>query len=336
MKYSLVDVKSSEYQHWDKLVDISNEGTIFHKASFLLAMNIDFKIHYVMKGNNPTAGVTISLDSLNKKKGILKDCLIYNGLIFFNTDNTSRNITKIHSEKFAITNFVVDELTEKYDIIEFQMSPGIKDIRPFLWLNYHSKDINNKFKVDVRYTSYLNIDKINDLVSLEENYCFKQLGYSRRQEIRYGIRNEVRVYESNKSDNFFSLYKETLKNRFEVDYLKRILKTVKYVIEGLQQEKVLKVYYAENSNSDIVSSAVFCWDSKRAYYLFGANKPVKDERYIGSIILWEAFKDLRKLDIREIDLEGVNSPDRGWFKLSFGGDLSPYYRLKFVHSSVDG
>ena len=102
----------------------------------------------------------------------------------------------------------------------------------------------------------------------------------------------------------------------------------------MQEEKVLKVYYAENSNGDIVSSVVFCWDSKRAYYLFGANKPSKDERYIGTIILWNAFRDLRKLDIKEIDLEGVNSPDRGWFKLSFGGNLSPYYRLNYMSESI--
>ena len=132
MKYSLVNIKNSEYQKWDKLVDNSNEGTIFHKASYLNAMNIEFNIFYVMKGNNPTAGVTISLDSSDKTKGTLQDYLIYNGLIFFNMDNTSSNIAKIHSEQFKITDFVVSELTKRYNIIELQMSPGIKDIRPFL------------------------------------------------------------------------------------------------------------------------------------------------------------------------------------------------------------
>ena len=40
MKYSLINIKNSEYKKWDKLVDNSNEGTIFHKGSFLNAMNI--------------------------------------------------------------------------------------------------------------------------------------------------------------------------------------------------------------------------------------------------------------------------------------------------------
>ena len=32
-------------------------------------------------------------------------------------------------------------------------------------------------------------------------------------------------------------------------------------------------------------------------------------------------------NINEIDLEGVNSPLRGSFKLSFGGNLKNYYQL---------
>jgi len=333
MKYSLVNIKKTEYQKWDKLVDNSNEGTIFHKASYLNALNIEFTIFYVMKGSNPIAGITIAFDSLNKRKAVLPDYLIYNGPIFLKNNSTSSNIAKTHSKQFAIMDFVVEELTNRYDTIIIQMSPGIKDIRPFLWFNYHSENINDKFKVDVRYTSLLNIDKINDDADLEENQCFKQLGYSRRQEVRYGIKNKVKVYENSENDIFFSLYRDVMKDKFDPVYLEKLLKTIKYVIEGMQQEKVLRVYYAKNSNGDIVSSVVFCWDSKRAYYLFGVNKISKDERYIGSFILWQAFKDLRKLDIQEIDLEGVNSPDRGWFKLSFGGDLSPYYRLNLVGES---
>ena len=31
--------------------------------------------------------------------------------------------------------------------------------------------------------------------------------------------------------------------------------------------------------------------------------------------------------VKFVNLEGVNSPFRGWYKLSFGGNLKPYYRL---------
>ena len=36
--------------------------------------------------------------------------------------------------------------------------------------------------------------------------------------------------------------------------------------------------------------------------------------------------------IKHIDLEGVNSPKRGWFKLSFGGTLENYYSIEYEKS----
>ena len=144
MAYSLVSIDPSEYHKWDQFVDSSNEGTIFHKANFLSALRIDYKIFYLMKGNNPVAGITISLDTQNKKLATLPDNLIYNGLIFQNGNNMSINSAKKYSKEFAIMSFIVEELTKRYDLITIQMSPIIKDIRPFLWFNYDSEKINEK------------------------------------------------------------------------------------------------------------------------------------------------------------------------------------------------
>jgi hypothetical protein len=35
-----------------------------------------------------------------------------------------------------------------------------------------------------------------------------------------------------------------------------------------------------------------------------------------------------KEGINEVDMEGVNSPQRGWFKLSKGGNCVPYYEVQ--------
>ena len=115
MKYSLVKLKKSDYQKWDKLVDNSNEGTIFHKTAYLNTLNIDYTLLYVIKGNNPIAGISIALNSKNKKKLTLPDYLIYNGLIFFDYDTNKSNISKTHSSQFAITDFVVNQLDDMYD-----------------------------------------------------------------------------------------------------------------------------------------------------------------------------------------------------------------------------
>jgi lipid II:glycine glycyltransferase (peptidoglycan interpeptide bridge formation enzyme) len=72
---------------------------------------------------------------------------------------------------------------------------------------------------------------------------------------------------------------------------------------------------------------VFGWDSKRAYYVFGANAPDLRDDHTGTMVLWDALLDLRARGIVAVDLEGINSPLRGHFKLSFGGSVTPYYHL---------
>jgi len=93
-------------------------------------------------------------------------------------------------------------------------------------------------------------------------------------------------------------------------------------------EKKAKLYASYDEKNELGSMAFFAWDNKRAYYIFGASDPDKRNGHSGTNVLWEAFYDLSKMGINEVDLEGINSPQRGWFKLSFGGDIRPYYEIK--------
>ena len=51
--------------------------------------------------------------------------------------------------------------------------------------------------------------------------------------------------------------------------------------------------------------------------MFGASDPALRNSPTGTAVLWDAFSELAKVGVKKIDLEGVNSPKRGWFKLSF-------------------
>lgn len=68
-------------------------------------------------------------------------------------------------------------------------------------------------------------------------------------------------------------------------------------------------------------------DGRRAYYLFGAGDPACCNTPCGRAVLWDGFRALARAGHSQVDLEGVNSPRRGWFQLSFGAELVPYYQL---------
>lgn len=73
---------------------------------------------------------------------------------------------------------------------------------------------------------------------------------------------------------------------------------------------------------------MYIWDNKRSYYLFGAKNNKIKNSWGGTLINWEAFKYIaRYKSLGEIDLEGINSPNRGSFKLSFGGSIISYFQI---------
>ena len=39
--------------------------------------------------------------------------------------------------------------------------------------------------------------------------------------------------------------------------------------------------------------------------------------------------ELKKDCINFLDLEGINSPNRGFWKIGFGGDIKPYFKIMF-------
>ena len=100
------------------------------------------------------------------------------------------------------------------------------------------------------------------------------------------------------------------------------------LIQDILKKEIGQMFVCYNKENAPLYTTVFCSDSKRSYYLFGAGDIHSKERYKGSYCLWESFRILAsKYNVEHIDLEGVNSPDRGRFKLSFGGDLRPYYEV---------
>ena len=128
-------------------------------------------------------------------------------------------------------------------------------------------------------------------------------------------------------ETFLNFYKSMMKNQGitvsddELTLLENIIKTL--VEKG--KAKMFISYYKEVP----IYITIWGWDKNRAYYLYGAGNQDIKLRFKGTINFWDAILYLAKVKkIKIIDWEGVNSPKRGFFKLSFGGNLLNYYWIK--------
>ena len=106
------------------------------------------------------------------------------------------------------------------------------------------------------------------------------------------------------------------------------IQTIRNLLDNLSLKSKLRLFASKTKEGEVGSMAAFATDQKRAYYVFGANSSHMRDAHTGTMVLWDGFELLRLSGVSEIDLEGINSPRRGYFKLSFGGDIVPYYHLK--------
>jgi len=320
MSFKLVEAKLDN--KWDRLVVDSKNGNIYNYSFYLKATNLNAKLFYCLKNQELRAGIV-----LIEKDGkiVLDDLVVYNGIIY-NKPTNKQNLSQMHSEQFQIQEFIANELIKMYEHIEFCLHPSIIDIRPILWVNYGT-DLP-KYKIDVKYTSYVDISDFRSAEKLEDIKIYNNASASRRQQIRYAIKKNYKTLKTDDVTKFIDFYIMTMARQNEVVSEEK-LKGMYNIIKTLIDLKKGALYASYDDKNEVGSMAFFGWDNKRAYYIFGANDPSKRNGHTGTNVLWEAFYDLSKMGINEVDLEGINSPKRGWFKLSFGGDIRPYYEIKW-------
>ena len=197
----------------------------------------------------------------------------------------------------------------------------------FLWHNYHSTDRHDKFTLDLRYTSYVDISELATGVSEEQTQLFRQLETLRQRNIREARRAGAQVEAGLDPADLLRFYAALMAGQGSPATAGK-LERMDRLIRALVGARRAVVFGVRDPAGLIQYMTVFCFDRKRAYYLFGAGNPESDSRYTGTLAFWDAFRYLAtRHDVTCVDLEGVNSPRRGWFKLSFGGDLRSYYQV---------
>lgn len=309
---------------WQIHVESTPQYTMFVSSTYLCSFGGNYKLYFVKKGIEFKAAFCTLL-SKNGQNIVFDELVIYSG-IFFKEDNTQKEV-KAKTERFEITEQIIQFLTKNYSTIEMALSTKIEDMRPFLWHNYGSQNQNELFTLNLRYTSYLNISKLKNTMDEEDTELFKGLETLRQRNIRKARKEKSYTVEELNISLFLDYYTALMESQNEqVPNTK--LDNMAKIIENTVKNKQAVMFATKNAKNEIIYLTVFSYDQYRAYYLFGAGNPHATEHYRGTVCFWDAFINLaQNYNIHEVDMEGINSPHRGWFKLSFGGTIEPYYEI---------
>lgn len=306
---------------WDGFVESAAQGTVFASSAFLNAVPFTPGLWLCLKKNQIVGGVAVIEEGGD---AVLAPHVIHGG-IMFTPAPPEQNRAQVTSEQFRVTSAIIRHLAETYRNVAFSNAPGVTDLRPVQWHNYGADGPH--FEIGLRYTSILPLTPGGD----DPETCPIYLGCnkSRRQEIRYGIEHGISVVRSTDPGPFLELYQQTFERQgLVVDAAELAL--LRSVADGLLAAGRLEIFEAHEADGTLGSAVLVGRDSKRAYYLYGANNPALRTGHCGTMALYRAFTDLATRGVTEVDLEGINSPKRGYFKLSFGGDVRPYTRVSLT------
>ncbi len=309
-------------ESWDRLVHASEAGTVFVLSDYLRHVDAPFALYHCLNKGELRAAVMLIEDG--KGGTTLHDFVIYNGLMFAPPANRQNRAQRL-SEQHDIAAFVAAELAGRYDNVVMSLSPAIADIRAFLWFNHGQDKLH--YQPSVRYTSHVSLAGFAAAASAEQAPLFAELAAARRQEVRYALRKGVQTRAEFDAAAFVDFYGATLA-RQDIVVEGKVLDEMRRLLEGTHQAGLGRMYVSRTAEGRAGSMAYMAIDGRRAYYVFGASDPELRDQHTGTAVLWDAFRLLAQEGVTEVDLEGVNSPRRGWFKLSFGGALLPYYELQ--------
>lgn len=309
---------------WDSALRIADTTSLFFKSRFISLVDCEFDRFLIYKGDKLCGGLLVLVDR-ESSRCVLNDLVIHNGL-FFITEKSQKQVRRLN-EQFEITQEVVLELSRRYTSVVLALAPQINDIRPFLWHKYHDPEPSGKYTVSVRYTTYIDTGELASGVDDYDTLIFSNMDTLRQRHIRKARAEMASVRRSENIKRLLGYYKKLLEGQGKcVD--DSYLEQMGTLMHGLQKKDIGCTYEVRDREGEILYIMFYAWDEYRGYYLFGAGNPDSRKPWQGTVGHWEVFRDLAvKRGIYEIDLEGVNSPQRGWFKLSFGGRLVSYLEI---------
>ncbi len=312
---------TTDYQAWDALVDLSPQGTVFSKSAFLRSLGVNFRLYTVTNGPRTLALIAAIEDQAGQM--VRYPFTPYQGPMFV-PDPQVRPRQRLLDE-FRLTEFIVAGLIRNYERMAFSLSWHCKDMRPFLWHNYHEAAAP-RFTVRPQYTAVL------ELSALEPQAYLQEIRACRRQEYKKAA--SLSVSDGADVEDFLRIYADTFaRQSIAVDDARIALvrSIVEHAIDG---------GYGRLSQcagpAGIASMCLFVYDQKRAYYLLAANDPAHRNSGAATRLMVDNIFEAKRRGLQDLDFVGVNSPNRGDFKLSFNPQLQLYFDVGFAEPSTVG
>lgn len=323
-KYNLIQCDTSNI--WDELVFDSINPSIICLSSFLKINHENHKKFLIRKRNEVVAGIAL-LCSDDDKNIVKSNKVIYSPILYKKKIITDRAIGAVNVELYNIITAVYEHIIEHYRCINLTFDYHTNDIRPFVWHNFYNRD--EHFTVVQKFTSILN-STADDDDNFFEDKIVKNFIQTKRNEFRQALSSGLSLSQDINIDSISKMMNDTFNNQ-DIDVNKEYnLESLLKILQKLKEKNLVSFFCTKNSNKDILNFAIIGKINTNAQFLYTGRSFSNSNSHAGTYLHAAVIKELLNLKIKVIDLEGINSPKRAFFKIGFGGKIKPYYNLKLL------
>jgi hypothetical protein len=299
---------------WDAFVAASPQGNVFCASWFLAALGVQAQRYFLRAGGRPLAAALL----LRREGAPLRaphPFTMYQGVMFA-PEVAAWPAHRAGKGIVDLTTALVEALAGREPALSFCLHPSFTDVRGFQWFRYGQPD---GFRLDVRYTGVLPLAGVGDL-----DAYLAGVRTTRRYEHRRALARGVTVEPSEDIDLLDRLHRATFE-RQGLDRAETEARLLRAITSAALAAGAGELLVGRAPSGEAASAALFVRDQRCSYYLFGANAPALRNLNAGTLLVIDSVRRAIARGLSQVDFCGVNSPNRGDFKTSLGGVVTPYY-----------
>jgi len=308
----------NDKEQWNSFVERSPQGSIFSSSGFLECYGHSIDYCVVEEDGKPLAAVAVLQEA---GKGVLPAPLyfgLYPQTLLFDESIWNQPSHVGVPALLKITDFFLGELWARYGRIAFTLHPSLQDIRALSWFHYQQPALGT-FKTNVNYTGIIDLSSYQDF----EAYL-RSIRRTRRQEYAAAARKGLSIRETMDLDLLLELYRQT-HDRQGIEVASHHEQLLKNIFRFCEKSSAGRMLVCTTSEGRDVAATLFLRDSRTAYYFIGANHPDSRQLNAGPYLVLENIKFFWNAGLSKIDMVGINSPNRGDFKISFDAKPVPFF-----------
>lgn len=300
---------------WDGLLAGLDQPTVFSRSGFLRALGCRHRRLEVHDGAHRLALLALTENDAGDEVKV-QPFTPYQGPLFLHRPGSSPR--QRLQDEFRVHAHLATALAERYRRVRLALPWQLQDMRPWLWHDYHAGD-RPHYRATPRYTAVL------PLAGLDPERYLAGVRSCRRQEWRRAATLQVQTDIA--VEPFMALYAATFERQgLQLD--DGLLQTVERITRIATAEGWGRLSGCHGADGRLASATLFVRDRLRSYYLFGANDPAQRSSGASTRLLLDNIFAAAGEGLDELDFVGVNSPDRGDYKLSFDPQLRTYFEVE--------